>query len=383
MGKRELLLIVGFVVVGALVYQFTAPPPAAGERGFSLSRLIEGARREIRGNRASAQVTQTFTHPAARALQEVRVGTVRGEMTIAGEDRDDILAELRVTSRAYDDAEAQETAKSTKLKFDDAGGTVTISIVYPSGGRQTAALHLRVPQRLNVRLDDKNGTFVASNVAALEMGSSRGKTEVSAVAGRVTVTQRGGAITLRDIGSLRLNVRGGAEATVSDVRGDATFNLQSGELRASSLRGAIEIESTSADLKLEKLQETTGAIRINATSGTVELAGIRTDTRVDGRNSEIRIEVDQPAPIAVYNDGDERVEFVAPATAGFTLDALTRGSRITSEGDLLARWGLSVKGAESAVEQRVNGPVRGGGPTIILRSNNGDISLRQRERSGS
>ena len=53
MGKRELLLIFCFFIVGVVVYQATARPPAPGERGLSLSRLIESARREIRGNRAS------------------------------------------------------------------------------------------------------------------------------------------------------------------------------------------------------------------------------------------------------------------------------------------------------------------------------------------
>ena len=46
MGKRELLLIVCFVIVGAGVYQVTAPEPGPGQRGFSFSRFLEAARRE-------------------------------------------------------------------------------------------------------------------------------------------------------------------------------------------------------------------------------------------------------------------------------------------------------------------------------------------------
>ena len=37
MGKRELLLIFCFVIVGVVIYQATARPPAPGERGLSLS----------------------------------------------------------------------------------------------------------------------------------------------------------------------------------------------------------------------------------------------------------------------------------------------------------------------------------------------------------
>ena len=32
MGKRELLLVLVFVIVGAVVYQATAPPPEPGTR---------------------------------------------------------------------------------------------------------------------------------------------------------------------------------------------------------------------------------------------------------------------------------------------------------------------------------------------------------------
>ena len=46
MGKRELLLIAVFVVVGTGVYQMTAPA-RPGVSGFSLSRLLEHVRSEI------------------------------------------------------------------------------------------------------------------------------------------------------------------------------------------------------------------------------------------------------------------------------------------------------------------------------------------------
>ncbi len=86
MGKRELLLIVAFVIVGAVVYQVTAPPPAPGERSFSLGRVIESIRREVRGNRASAEKTTTSTHPLDAGVTELRV-VARGEITVTGEER--------------------------------------------------------------------------------------------------------------------------------------------------------------------------------------------------------------------------------------------------------------------------------------------------------
>ncbi len=61
MGKRELLLIAGFLMVGTMVYFATAPEPAPGERGFSISRIMDEVRREVSGNHASAEVVTSTT----------------------------------------------------------------------------------------------------------------------------------------------------------------------------------------------------------------------------------------------------------------------------------------------------------------------------------
>ena len=55
MGKRELLIIAAFVVVGVVAYQFTAPPPKEGERGILVSaRSSQNIKREVTADSASA-----------------------------------------------------------------------------------------------------------------------------------------------------------------------------------------------------------------------------------------------------------------------------------------------------------------------------------------
>ena len=49
MGKRELLLIGGFVLFGMAVYAVTAPAAQPGQAQFSLSKVMEHIRREMRG----------------------------------------------------------------------------------------------------------------------------------------------------------------------------------------------------------------------------------------------------------------------------------------------------------------------------------------------
>src|SRR5690242_2847991 len=109
MGKRELLLIAAFVVVGAIVYQFTAPPPAEGERSFQPGQLIEHVRRAIAGNRASAELVTRSSYPVHADVSELRFDQLRSaSLTVIGEARSDIDAELHVHSNAFDDQEAQQ-----------------------------------------------------------------------------------------------------------------------------------------------------------------------------------------------------------------------------------------------------------------------------------
>src|SRR5687767_5447008 len=120
MGKRELLLIFCVVIVGVVVYQATARPPAPGERGLSISRLIESARREIRGNRASAEATTTARHPLTPDVKELRIVGIISDVEVTGEERQDVESTVHVESNGYDEAEAREYVKQSKLVADSA-----------------------------------------------------------------------------------------------------------------------------------------------------------------------------------------------------------------------------------------------------------------------
>src|SRR4051794_30478875 len=109
MGKRELLLILGFAVVGTLVYQFTARPSAESSSHFSVNAVVDHLRQAVRGNQANAEVVTTETHALSAATTEIRIAFANSSesLTITGEDRSDVESELKVWSNGYDDAEAQ------------------------------------------------------------------------------------------------------------------------------------------------------------------------------------------------------------------------------------------------------------------------------------
>ena len=155
---------------------------------------------------------------------------------------------------------------------------------------------------------------------------------------------------------------------MSNVEGDATFSLQSGELHAEGLSGSIEIESRNCDITLEKMEKVRQT-RINANAGEIVIRGVQTELRIDGREADIRVEQALPAPLSIYNNGNETVELTLPA-GGVKIDARTIDGRLTVD-EPLAKRGVKVETTESQggetgssrEEQRVEAVVAGGGPT--------------------
>ncbi|MEP6919186.1 MAG: hypothetical protein ABJC89_26325 [Acidobacteriota bacterium] len=367
MGKRELLLIAAFLVAGAIVYHVSSPPPAPGERSFSVGQLVEDFRRHIRGNRASADVTRTSSHPVDPATTEVRLGLRSAEITIVGEERADIGAEMRVHSTGYDDAEAQQLAQQTALKVDRAGPRLAFSIDYPKNASQTVQLTLKVPARLQVTIDSNRGKLDVRGVNSVKI-DQRGDTTLERIEKTITGNQRGGTLAVTVAGAIRI-VMSGTDARLEQIRGEANVNARSGgELKGKDIVGPIDIDSAGTDITLEKMERTTGMLRINASSGSLSVKGIRTEGRIDVRGTDVEVVVDRAAPLAIYSEGDSPVEITPPA-GGYQLDAVAANAGISVPDGI-------VRVTTSGEEHRAAGPVNGGGPTITIRTSHGEIRVK-------
>lgn len=370
MGKRELLVIAAFVVLGAIVYQVTAPA-ADPNRVSPWSAALDHIRREIRGNPGSAEVVRTDTHALSKETAEIRLtGQGSGQLTIIGEDRQDVASELRVWSNGVDDAEAKRLAEETALKVSEAGGSLTFAIRHPEPGRQRSTLTLRVPARLRAHVGRTGERLAVSGIESLEVLDVRGEATIGGIRGRVSLTQRGGDLSITNVGALRLSVNG-CDVRLQDILGDATLQARAGEIRAVGMAGPIELEANSTDVTIENMQKTKGPIRINAVAGRVTLRGLAAEARVDARHADLEIAIDRAAPIAIYTDGEDL--HVTPPAGGYVADALATNGQLTFEDG-----GMGVE--KSDREQRAAGSVRGGGPTLTLRATNADIVVRQAAR---
>jgi hypothetical protein len=373
MGKRELLLIVGFVIVGVVVYQVTAPEPAPGHRGFSFSRFLEAARREVRGNRASAELTTTTRHKLPAALTELRITGPISEVEVTGEDRPDVESTLYVHSNGYDEAEAKEYIRQSKLIPDQTASALILRMEFPQGGRQRGTLKLKVPARLHIRVEPGSGTLGVKNVGSVEVTSMRGEASLRQIAGRVEITHRGGEVTIEDVGSLTFNGRSGT-LHLKGVRGDTSIKMeQGGEVDATGLIGRLDAETRNVDLTLDHLETTRGPIRINGNGGEISMKGLRAEARIEVRNVELTLSMSAPAPVEIHSEG-ERVTVTPPAAGGYTVDVAAVSSELTLPPSAEQMGLRSTR--ETEQETRVTGAVRGGGPTITVRATRGELDLR-------
>jgi hypothetical protein len=370
MGKRELLLIGGFILMGAVVYSLTAPESPTAGSGFSIANVINEARREIRGNRASAEVDSTTTTAIGPNVRELRVEARTVSLSIVGEDRADVSSELKVWSSGYEELEARKYAQETKLKATVAGDTLIVEIDYPRPAEQRSTLVVRVPKRLTVRVQPNRGKLQVRGVAAVDLVEVRGDVNVGEIAGRVTAVHRGGPLTIEAAETIKLNMRGGG-VTLKNISGSVSVLAQSGEVRGIGLRGPLEVDGNNTKILLEDLQTTEANVRLNTVGGSVSLAGVKSDLRLDARDTDVAVAIAQPASIAIYTEGEETTSVILPP-GGFTLDALAVQSQLTLPAGL-------PEVQTTANEQRATGPVGGGGPTITLRSSRGPIVVKEAE----
>ncbi len=362
-----------FAIAGAIVYQVTAPPPAPGERSFSPGRILDNIRREIRGNRASAETVTAGTYPVDGTITDLQVSWPAGsaaELTIVGEDRPDIASELKVHSAGYDDAEAQQTAKATVLKIERAGMRLAATIDFPKEGRQTASLTLRVPARLQLKVAPARARTLVSNVAAVDIDSGRGETEIKQIKGRTAGAYRGGELRVTGAASVKFTTIG-TDVRIEQITGETSMNMRAGNLKATELGGPIELDTTGVDVELEKLEKTNGMVRITASAGSVSLKGLRTEARIDARSSDVEATLERAVALSIFSDGGSPVEVTEPP-GGYLLDA------IASDGDITVPEG-TVQVAVNGQEHRAVGPVKGGGPTITIRTSHAGIRVRARE----
>ena len=375
MGKRELVLISLFVVMGIVVYQFTAPPPPPGAEGFSFGGMVQKLKRGVQGSREMATAVANQSKPVDAAVRLVRLNIPRNNtLTITGSDRADIAVEMQVTARGFDQAEAKAAAAGAQVKIEQVGDAIAVTTVWPArDNRQTgfisdATVTVLIPKRLLVRLEPHAGRLAISDVAGAEVLGSRGETKVARIAGHVALGHTGGRLEIDAVPSLKLTARN-SNGTIRGVAGAVTMELTGAELELEGIAGPLEIEARNSELEIDGAKLAKPPFRYNGIGGALRIAGLRSEGRIDCRNVDMDITLAAAADVMIYNTGED-IRVTAPP-GGYTLDAVATDGEITSEDSAIT----ATPG--DGPEARAAAKIRGGGPALTLRATRGRIDVRK------
>jgi len=364
MGKREILLIAAFLVVGVVAWRLTAPPPAPGQEGFSLARAWRSVRTAVQSDAARATATRGERVRVEATVNRVVVAEFRGELSVVGADGAELAAELTATLSGPDDAEAQRLAQEVRLQLEPDGGDLRVRVILPDVRRPPdLSLRLRVPRRLLVRLSVQARRLEVREVAGLELDVRRGSVTVTGVAGALLGEQRDGELEVSEVGSARLVLRR-VDARLARIDGTAIIEATDGDLTVRET-GRLELQARRVDVEVERVR---GEAQVAGTDGQVDMREAGGRLRFEGRRCPLQLNPVPEAGADVSSEG-ARVELRLPPS-GATLDLVASGGEIrVPEGTLRVDRREEVS--------RATGAVGTGGPSVRVRTTSGDIIVRR------
>jgi len=369
MGKRELVIIAAFVLIGVVAYQFTAPAPKDGEEAFSLRKLFSEFKRDVSANNATARVTKAGTIALRPDLKSLRISTERSvPVTIIGEPRTDIAYEMPVESTGPDEASARAYAEKSLLFEDDLGAVLGLTTKFPDEGTQTAKLTLHVPERLLVRVEGSSRVQV-SKVAGVDLRNIAGETSVSDVQA-VTGTHRAGDLTVSDAATVDLTLVS-SRAKIRAVTQSVQLNARNGECAISNSTGTIAVTAANVELAIDHHEK--GAIRVTGELGRVTLSAPATAVSIDARRMLVDLKLEQTLPedITVITS-EEPLRVTISGDAALVIDAVANDGAVkVTDFD----WTPS-KNDRAA---RLTTTVGRGGARAVLRNTGGDIVIGRRK----
>ena len=156
MGKRELLLISGFAVIGLLVYQLTMP--ATADTGGGFASWWARVRSHVGQNRIEQHYERKDEVKVPDAIRTVVVQLDRASVTILGEARDTLAVDLSGVVYGSDEKMADELAQQIAVAVTTDGPIMKLVTTMPKrddlaraaarpadGARPGAARHRGAP----------------------------------------------------------------------------------------------------------------------------------------------------------------------------------------------------------------------------------------------
>ena len=365
MGKRELLLVVVFVVLGLGVYQVTAPASEPDAPGFSLSRLFQMARAHVQGDQVKRTVERTARLTVPAGAKRLTLRQPRGPVTVEAIDGSDIEVTAELVIGGIDEADVARQEKAVRLTLEAQGEQVALTMAVDDNGRRPRyELRVKVPRALALQVEGGRGRVEATGVAGLQLAGYRGDVRTEALTGPVTGELREGRAEFGPGAAVTLELQ--QVLLRADAPASMSLTAERGVIDVVDAAGPIEIKQDYARMDI---RGSGGPITITGDGGTITLREIRHPLKIAATRLTVTAELDSAVETTI-DDEDDTVELTLPRDGGVQLDATV------IDGDLRVPSDLKATTADN--RQSINTPLGAGGPLVKVTLKRGELRIRTR-----
>lgn len=372
----EIFLLVGLIsLIGIVV----GVDYAKGRLGNAVGIDFSG--------RNSADSDLDIAPKAVPPNARITVRGSHGDITVHASDTPEIRITGKATAKAWDEDEAQRTAKTLGVEIVQNGDGYEIHPTGPSGSAGNSVdLEIGVPLKSTLTIrNDKGDVTVSGLQTPVTVNSGSGDVEVRDTGGDVSIDLRKGDVRVSDAkGDVKISGRGG-DVEVSSISGSLLLNGEFfGSVRLDKLARGVHLISNRTELTLTELtghlERSSGSLEIADAPGDLTLRTSRYDVsienpggkvKIDDRDGDISVRLSSPPKDDIdISNSSGAISLSIPSSSNFQVQADCRSCDIESEFDSLQR--TATGSGDTHLEGKAG---NGRGPRVTLRTTYKNISL--------
>lgn len=328
----------------------------------------------------------------AQGVNRLVLDGVRGNVSVKGDDSDQVKVTGRQTVRAFGRNNADRARANNPIHLERNGDELVLRSEEYNGGRRflrvSADLEIAVPKGISIESRGRTGDLSVDDIdGAVDVSGGRGDVRLNQIGKDVRIdATRGGDIHAADVrGSVELQGKG-SDVQLENVTGPVNIKGEfSGDLEFRALSKPLEFASSRTEFRVEAVPGTVtmdlGDLKIENVIGPVRFQSGTRDVQVTDVTDLLDVKLDRgdiqftatkaPLPKVDIHTRDGDVTLALPESAGFQI----AGS--TSQGEIQSAFGSHVQVESSGHSATIKGQNGGSGPQINVSTDRGEISLKK------
>ena len=378
-GVGGAFLVIFLVVTGLIATQATRVNWDAVRENID----IDGGEWPFSGNKYNYNDELSQAFPAGGNLH---VNNEHGGVTVSNSSDDKIHISVRKTIRAEKQEDADKYNTQTKPEIIVSDKSVTVNANTQAAGEHsvTTDLDITIPRKADVVISGRRGDIqITDREGSIQITSQHAPVTLDDIVGNVALNLSNSSLKAEKIsGDITIDGRAD-EVSLSDVKGTARLNGEFMEsVRLSKIAKTVGFRSSRTDMEFSKLDgdldldsddlrasSLVGPVRLITRSKDIHLEDISGDLRLQDSNGGVDVSFRTLGSVQIENrKGD--IEIAVPPKASFHIEARNRGGEIDTDFP-------DLKVDEQHGDNTLNGAVGDGGPRIVLNNEHGTISLRR------